>query len=231
MSQMVDGPLVDEITIDLVPERLSWPEPGTAGHDSALGGNRHYFDLRHVGWRDVSRMIGEEAPYLVRLRQASDVEDEMGAIVEELEERLVEECEDPLWGLDLGVAVATLALAASGCITFSSCNGGVFGEERHLESYPLIAFHMRSRIAPLIASAARASGAGLAMHGDGSIQVYGADAWTLHEFGKEVFNRRVEIRKANKVGRRPKQTTGGPKLPRDASSSEGAGDGQTDLFD
>lgn len=204
MARTADGPLVDEVAIEIVPTRLSWPEPGASGHDAALGGNRHYADLRTTGWRDVAEMLREEAFYLDRLRLAEDTGEQICEIESDLDERSEQEGGHPLWGLDVGVAAATVALAAAGCVTFTSCNGGAFGEGKHLESYPLVGFFMRPRLAEAITSAAAASGAGLLMHRDGSLQVYASDAWGLHGFAKAVFERRGEVRNANKVGRRSK---------------------------
>lgn len=201
MSSQADGPLVDEVTIRVDALALSWPEPGAAGYDAGLGGNRHYSDMRGTGWRSVAAVLQEEAKYLARLRRAQDITCEVHEVLNELEQRNEDEGGHPLWGLDIGVAGATLALAASGCITFTSCNGGAFGDGRHLEGYPLVGFFMRPRLVGLISEAADTSGTGLLMHGDGSLQVYAGDAWRLHVFAQTLFKHRGEIRQANRVGR------------------------------
>ena len=47
------------------------------------------------------------------------------------------------WGSSASTSVpaAVAALSAAGCVPVSICNGGVFGEGLHAESYPLVAFY------------------------------------------------------------------------------------------
>lgn len=200
MSDLQKGTIAEEIAIELDPSRLSWPSPRDAEDDSGLGGNRQYFDLRGVGWRDAAQMIKDEGALLVRLSSASDLAEEARAIEEEAEEELEKGDFHILWGLDVGVAAAVISLAAAGCVPFASCNGGVFGEGRHHELYPLVAFYMRARIAEQISVAAEESGAGLYMGDRGTLQVYASSPWTLHEFAKRVFDRRSLIRQAHRIG-------------------------------
>ena len=79
-----------------------------------LAGNQMYQDLRGYGWPDVARALALEHRLIAKLQEAEDLEAEAMQIDDE---RL--DCFEPsdgLWGLDLGVASATIALSAFGAI-------------------------------------------------------------------------------------------------------------------
>ncbi len=189
---------VGDLAIKVDRDRLSWPAWGAATCDSILGRNRWYCDFRGVGWKTVAAMLLDEGRLLDRVRRAPDAPREVVAICGEIEAGLQRDLDDPLWGLDLGVASATLALSAAGCVTFSSCNGGVFREARHPEGYPLIAFFMRPRIAAEIEVTAADAGVGVDTHPDGSLQVYCVSPWGLYDFAARLHRRRASIRLANR---------------------------------
>lgn len=190
---------VDVERADLTKARLSWPEPGEAGEESGLGCNRAYFDMRGVGWLQVRDMLSVEAELLRRVLGAPDPSDELAAVEEEIDEDLDAGGEHPLWGLDLAVASATLALSAAGCVTFASCNGGGIDGSHHLEAYPLVAFYMRPRIAGVIHMSATAAGVGLHTHGDGFVHVYGDRATDVYVFAEHLYASRATIRVANRA--------------------------------
>ncbi len=54
------------------------------------------------------------------------------------------ESDEGLFGLDIGVASAVIALSAARCIPCSSCNGGAYGGS-HQERHPVIAFYAENR--------------------------------------------------------------------------------------
>ncbi len=190
------------LAINVDRERLSWPGWGAAANDSGLGRNRWYFDLRGMGWKTVTAMLLEEGRLLDRVRRASDMAREVMVIRGEIEAGLERDLDDPLWGLDLGVASATLALSAAGCVTFDSCNGGIFRETRHPEGHPLVAFFMRPRVAAEIEVTAAQAAVGVDTNQDGSLQVYSSSPWGLYGFAATLHRRRASIRAANTPGRR-----------------------------
>lgn len=199
MNEVPASPSLDvHVTIEVDPAALTWPAPGAARDETGLGMNRQYCDLRGMGWRTVKGILAVEGELIREVMAAPDPVLAMVELGARIEEELDEGGDHPLFGLDLGVASATLSLSAVGCVTFASCNGGGFGEGRHLESYPLIAFYMRSRVAAIIAECAALANVGLAMHNDGSLQVYADRATDLYAFAKQVYNRRSRIRQANK---------------------------------
>jgi hypothetical protein len=171
-------------------EALAWPERGGAQDESCLGCNRSYFDLRGVGWRAVSEMIVTERRVMRQLQTAPD----MVAAYENLKEQWEEDCEFPLWGLDLGVASAVVALSAARCIPFTSCNAGAFGDGPHPESYPLVAFYMRRATAQLIIDSASSTCVGLHQDSYGTVHVYARTVSDLHKFAEALYARRTEIR-------------------------------------
>src|SRR4051812_49326154 len=93
--------------------RLAWPEPGAATHDSGLGLNREYCDLRRLSWRDAKEVYEAEGALISRIEAAHDPTEEYELIEEEA-------CEEPdgLSGLDIGVASTVIALSAARCIPF-----------------------------------------------------------------------------------------------------------------
>lgn len=87
-------------------EELAWIEGEDAADDSGLGCNRHYRDLRATTWSVVDEVIAVE-------RQRFEQSQTRGF----MDSHEIQE-------LDVGVAGATFALAAAGCVPFASCNGG-----------------------------------------------------------------------------------------------------------
>jgi hypothetical protein len=172
--------------VDIVREidahHLDWPERGNAGHDSGLGCNREYSDLRWLSWGEAKRVFRLEGDLIARIESASDPEVELEAIEEESFE-----CTEHLYGLDLGVASTAIALSAAGCVPFSSCNGGAFGG-RHYEQYPLVAFFARAHAAELLLSAAEEANIGV--HGRSYLIVYADDIRNMRSFAQCLTSRR-----------------------------------------
>ena len=138
-----------EIERYVVSERLAWPAPGEAMHESALGCNRNYIDLRRLPWLEAKRVYSVEGKNIARIEASQDSDEEYELIEEELYED-----SNGIYGLDIGVASAVVALSATRCIPFSSCNGGAFGGS-HYESYPVVAFFAQPETTPFYWSALR----------------------------------------------------------------------------
>ncbi len=75
-----------EIERKIAISRLSWPNPGEAGHDSGLGCNRQYADLRRLPWSEARRVYDLETQIIARLEGADDPEEELNKIEDELYE-------------------------------------------------------------------------------------------------------------------------------------------------
>ena len=120
---------------DISPDELEQAE-----EEGALAGNRSYCDLRGCGWGVVRTALDIETKVIDRLKMADDVEAEMSAFEEE--RAIAFDDEPALWGLDVGVASATIAISAYGAVPVSSCNAGAFGG-RHPARYPYVAFFLQ----------------------------------------------------------------------------------------
>lgn len=167
---------------------LHWPVGHKVEDDSGLGGNRDYYNLRGLGWADVSSVRVEEDDLIARLIAAEDSVEEYEAIEEEW-------CEEPgsMMGLDVGVAAATAALSAAGCTPYASCNGGAFGDSHH-ESHPLVAFYARAQHVPILMSVAERTDCGLERTDDGGLLLYAQDIRNLPRFAAVMIERQEEFR-------------------------------------
>lgn len=163
---------------------LRWPTGERAESDSGLGGNREYYDLRGLGWQDVQDTLREERQMIERLLAAEDLLEEYEVIEEERYED-----DGAMLGLDVGVASATAALSAAGCIPFASCNGGALGDIHH-EAYPLIAFCARSEYVPLLLAIAEQVDLGLERGGYGDLIVYARDVRQMIGFAEIMLANR-----------------------------------------
>ena len=155
-----------------------------ADESGDLAGNQMYQDLRGYGWPDVARALAVEHRLIATLQAAEDLEAEAMRIDDE---RL--DCFEPadgLWGLDLGVASAPIALSAFGAIPVSSCNAGGFGGT-HQGGYPYVAFFIGGVDPEAIISTARAAGVGLRSDTDGVAQIFGAGDLSLLRFAETAL--------------------------------------------
>jgi hypothetical protein len=146
--------VVTEVTLDI--SLLEWPQRRDADHDSALGCNQEYIDLRGLSWAQARRVFALETDLIRRLEVASDTDAEYDLI----EEELFRSAEN-LFGLDIGVASVVACLSAANCIPFTSCNAGTFGGS-HQEDHPLVAFFARSSMASRLVAHATTVQVGLA---------------------------------------------------------------------
>lgn len=153
------------------------------GEEDGLGGNQHYQDLRGVSWSQVAEVLHEEAALIARFEAAGDRDAE----AEEFEDERLER-DDPLWGLDVGVAGAAFALSALGAIPVGSCNAGGFGGH-HVARFPYVAFFAEPAIAPLILSIAEAADLGLDVVDGGTGRLFGRTDHDLHRFARVALSR------------------------------------------
>lgn len=176
-------------TRDVDAQLLGWPEPGVADHDSGLGGNRLYCDLRGLSWTEGRRVYELETRLIARIEPSDDPENEWRVI----EEELYDEPDEHLYGLDLGVASTVVALSAARCVPFASCNAGAFGG-RHQERYPLVAFFARPPMLDLLLDAAAAADAGLEIGDGGGLVAFADDVRSLRSLAAELIARRAAFR-------------------------------------
>jgi hypothetical protein len=172
-----------DVTIvrEVEPEELGWPAPGEAGHDSGLGCNRMYTDLRRLSWGEAKRVLALEGDLIARMESAEEPAEEWATIEDELSET-----DQDLYGLDLGIASAVISLSAAKCVPFSSCNAGAFGEP-HQEKYPLVAFYARAQAVDLLTVSAEEAGIGL--EGNEYLVAYADDVRRIREFARSLIRR------------------------------------------
>ncbi|WP_292528167.1 hypothetical protein [Methylocystis sp.] len=127
-----------------------------------------------------------ELAVINRLKSAEDLEAEL-ADFEELQAISFDD-EPALWGLDVGVAAATIALSAYGATPVSSCNAGTFGDQ-HQAQHPYVAFFLPKALAQEILLCAEESNVGLLCDGNGISQIYGQGEMDLISFAKTAWER------------------------------------------
>jgi len=165
------------------PEELEQAE-----EDGWLAGNRSYRDLRGCTWDVVRTALDIEIEVIDRLKTAADIDAE--ASVFEEERATAFDDEPALWGLDVGVAAATIAISAYGATPVCSCNAGAFGGQ-HQARYPYVAFFLPKDLAPEILLCAEAADVGLICDENGIAQVYGQGEMDLVRFAETASKRSI----------------------------------------
>lgn len=178
-----------EIVRNVSTSLMSWPEPGAAGVENNLGGNRSYTDLRRLPWREARRVFELESQLIDRLAKSADPDNELY----EIENELWDEIDGDLYGLDIGVASSVVALSAARCIPFSSCNAGALGGH-HAESHPLVAFFTRKQALPLLLDCAENAGVGLENTSNGGLIVYGVAIEAMRLFARKLMQESAAFR-------------------------------------
>lgn len=179
-------PIVRDLQLDDLAEIT--PEEADAGEAVGLEGNQQYRDIRDVSWEFVAEAIAREKALFDRFAEAADVEEEAERYAEEIEEAIFPE--EDLWGLDIGVIAAVMALSALGAVTVSSCNAGGFGRA-HVEQFPLIAMFLPRHAAGEVMAIAEAADVGLDMLPGGRVRLYGRTDYDLHRFAETALARHL----------------------------------------
>jgi hypothetical protein len=161
-------------------------EEADNGEDHGLECNQHYRDLRGITWDQLDDALEREKALFERFAAAADVDREAELYEEEREEAFLPE--EDLWGLDVGVIGATLALSALGAVTVSSCNAGGFGG-RHVAVFPYVAFFLPRAVAVEVMAIAEAADVGLDLASSGIARLYGGTDFDLHRFGEAALRR------------------------------------------
>jgi hypothetical protein len=161
-------------------------EDADRGEEDGLEGNQQYRDLRGMTWAQVAATLLQEAEFFDRLAAAADLNEEAELIEEE--RAAADFPEDDLWGLDVGVIGATLALSALGATPVSSCNAGGFGGH-HVAAFPYVAFFLPRSAAAEVLAIAEEADVGVDVVEGGIARLYGATDFDLHRFAQLALNR------------------------------------------
>lgn len=179
--------MIPKIRQELNPARLcvlTEEVRDAADEAGELDGNQQYLDLSCATWADVAYALEVEARFIQELKGSDDPE----AILLRIEEsRDLDDEQEALWYLELGVAAPVMALNALGAHTALSCNGGEFGG-RHLRPYPSIRFYPREAPVEQLLSLARESGVGL-VEEEGRAVLYAARVEDLQRFAALALER------------------------------------------
>jgi hypothetical protein len=164
---------------------LSDEEADAAEADGALAGNRRYRDMRAMSWDELRGAIDAEARAINRIESAQRPAQEEEAFLEEREE--MDDDVEELWGLDVGVASATVALSALGAAPVASCNAGAFGGY-HLASRPQIIFYLDRARAEAIIELAEMAEVGVVVE-EGMVVLFGRSVADIHTFACAALRR------------------------------------------
>ena len=174
---------------------LAWPSPA-----DLEGYARNYLDLRGMSWRMVREAIEFEEEVLSRFGWDTD----------SAQEHLADDdCFEIIYGLDIGVASAVLALSAAKCASVTSCNGGA----GHGAAYPVVAFFTRQQRVPDLLDAAEEANCGLTNGDSGDyVVLYSGEVRGLVRFARALLDRRHSLARLRSAPRRRGIDGAGPQL-------------------
>lgn len=164
-------------------------EEADSGEDDGLQGNQQYRDLRGIAWSQVEAALRQELELFQRFGAAADVDREAEVYEEERADAFLPE--EDLWGLDIGVIGATLALSALGATPVSSCNAGGFGG-RHGAIFPHVAFFLPRAAADEVMAIATEADVGLDVVEGGIARIFARRDYDLHRFGEVALRRNAD---------------------------------------
>jgi hypothetical protein len=141
----------------LDPANLGWPDEADAASDSLEANHYYMADVRLVRWEDVDSVLEREREVLPMLASAGDAESEWESQSERVSAGARGVADEFFASLDPGIASTALALGATGCIPFWSCNGGAFGGD-HSSPDPIVRFFAKAEHVPALTAAAEKSG-------------------------------------------------------------------------
>jgi hypothetical protein len=154
-----------------------------------VGGNRQFAPLAPVGTEELRMLSIIESQHLHDIQEGHRT---IGDIREEEEALWELDQVEPYMILDVGVRTVVMALLELGAEPFSSCNGGSFpDDERHTESYPLVAMYGREDVLKIVENAARKHRCGLygagGFGGKGALVLYADDVRKFIPVAHEFF--------------------------------------------
>lgn len=154
----------------LDPASWAWPNEADAASDSLEANHCYMPDVRLARWEDVDKVLEREHEVLPLLEVAPDAQAEWESQTERINAQADGVADEFFTSLDPGIASATLALGAAGCIPFWSCNGGAFGGV-HSSSVPIVRFFARPALASLLSECAGRAGVALSQDEHGRCAV------------------------------------------------------------
>ncbi len=168
---------------------LAQPEPGEleeAEETGQLAGNGMYQDLSGLSLDDLAATLARENDVIRRLGAAEDLEAAAEAFDDERAQSPMPA--EELWGLDIGVAAATVALSVLGATPVASCNAGGFGGV-HQSGHPYVAAFIPVSQADALVMLAKEADVGVRTGSDGLVRVYGRSDLALVRFAEVVLSR------------------------------------------
>lgn len=163
------------------PSTLVWPSEREASGGLRCD-NHSYLDFRGFSWNDARRILAFEEELVNRIKATEDPE----AARDEIMDELYEDDDEGLFGMDIGVASAVVALSAAGCIPFTSCNGGYYGDY-HLEHYPLIGCYIRPDKISSLLNAAIEADVSITNDESGAVFVYTSEISGIVAFARSMI--------------------------------------------
>jgi hypothetical protein len=179
-----------EIVQEIDPEQLAeapHEELDQADESGGILSNHMYEDLRFMTWEDVADAIRIEKSVLSRLEGSPDIILELRAFGDERFQE--DDLSLALWGLDVGVAAATIAISAFGAVPIGSCNGGAFGDF-HQGGHPYVAFYLPRELANELQSIAATAQVGLVSADDGIVRMFSRQIEDMMKFAEVMYERR-----------------------------------------
>jgi hypothetical protein len=162
------------------PSALVWPSEREASEGLRCD-NHSYIDFRGFSWNDARRILAFEEELVNRIKAAEDPEAARNEIMDELYED-----DEGLFGMDIGVASAVVALSAGECIPFTSCNGGYYGDH-HLEHYPLVGCYVRPDKISSLMNAAIEADVSMTNDENGAVFVYTSEISGIVAFARSMI--------------------------------------------
>lgn len=165
----------------LNPANLAWPQEMGAASDSLEANHDYIADVRFARWEDVDCVLEREREVLPLLASADDAASEWQSQSERISAGAKDVADEFFSSLDPGIASTALALGATGCIPFWSCNGGAFGGD-HSSPVPTIKFFAKAEHVTALTAAADKSGVELQQDEHGRCAVSAASVDVMRAF-------------------------------------------------
>lgn len=167
--------------------RPIWPGDSDPDDGSEFQGNARYNDLRALNLDEAWRAIERDRDDLAKFTEQGILPD---SNLVDFDEGGPDDVEQQLYravlSLDSGVSGVVAALAAIGCVPFSSCNGGAFGGA-HAAPFPVVRFFAPGEVIDELMSCARQSAVGFEIDPGGWIEVYARRIEDMVAFAGEIF--------------------------------------------
>lgn len=184
------------------PLLLQMPTPERALSESGLLENHDYIPLGEIDLEEADVTIREEANLLRRIEAIP--ESMQCSALQEIDDELYEEF-GPFGTFDTGVTGLIQALSAIGCVTITSCNGGILKDTKHGMKYPCVVFHAPVSTFGLLLEGAEKVDAGLVNTDNGMLELYADDIWKLNRLASFIVEEfpRLSLIQARNIGEGP----------------------------